>query len=158
MYNVSYLCWPSKCHDSATFLFVSELSLYDSTKDFTCLDGSVTIPFSSVNDDYCDCQDGTDEPGGYCTPNPPPPLPSSSPHLTSPPHPTPHSFPPPPLSLQKTKTVPKGTWPGNPHLIIIAEKKILLLLLKQHDTVLQGQQHVLVGNFTAQMLDSDPSI
>ena len=38
---------------------------YSSSKDFTCLDGSSTVPFSSVNDDYCDCPDGTDEPGEY---------------------------------------------------------------------------------------------
>eukprot|EP00742_Colponemidia_sp_Colp-10_P005854 GILJ01006262.1.p1 GENE.GILJ01006262.1~~GILJ01006262.1.p1 ORF type:complete len:466 (-),score=100.81 GILJ01006262.1:73-1428(-) len=30
---------------------------------FTCLDGSVKLPFSAVNDDYCDCRDGSDEPG-----------------------------------------------------------------------------------------------
>ena len=39
------------------------LPFYDPSKDFTCLDGSITVPFSSVNDDYCDCADGTDEPG-----------------------------------------------------------------------------------------------
>jgi len=39
------------------------LPFYDPAKDFTCLDGSLTVPFSSVNDDYCDCADGTDEPG-----------------------------------------------------------------------------------------------
>jgi protein kinase C substrate 80K-H len=43
--------------------FFSELSLYDSNKDFKCLDGSQSIPFSHINDDYCDCVDGTDEPG-----------------------------------------------------------------------------------------------
>lgn len=42
---------------------VAKASLYTPTKDFTCLDGTVTIPFSYVNDDYCDCFDGSDEPG-----------------------------------------------------------------------------------------------
>ena len=31
--------------------------------EFACFDGSKKIPFSAVNDDYCDCRDGTDEPG-----------------------------------------------------------------------------------------------
>jgi len=30
---------------------------------FMCKDGSMTIPYSRVNDDYCDCGDGSDEPG-----------------------------------------------------------------------------------------------
>ena len=53
-------------HSSATAirgLPLEKLSFYLPEKDFTCLDGSSTIPFSYVNDDYCDCNDGSDEPG-----------------------------------------------------------------------------------------------
>lgn len=38
-------------------------SLYAPDRDFQCFDGSLLIPFSHVNDDYCDCADGSDEPG-----------------------------------------------------------------------------------------------
>uniref|UniRef100_A0A673GY02 Glucosidase 2 subunit beta n=1 Tax=Sinocyclocheilus rhinocerous TaxID=307959 RepID=A0A673GY02_9TELE len=42
---------------------------YEENKPFTCLDGSRTIPFDRVNDDYCDCKDGSDEPGTAACPN-----------------------------------------------------------------------------------------
>ena len=29
---------------------------YTAGSDFTCLDGSDTIPFGLINDDYCDCK------------------------------------------------------------------------------------------------------
>lgn len=48
---------------------LSKASFYDPTRDFSCLDGSGTVPFSYVNDDYCDCQDGSDEPGTAACPN-----------------------------------------------------------------------------------------
>ncbi|EJD53947.1 endoplasmic reticulum protein [Auricularia subglabra TFB-10046 SS5] len=34
-----------------------------------CLNDSRVIPFSAVNDDYCDCADGSDEPGTSACPN-----------------------------------------------------------------------------------------
>ncbi|CAF1068581.1 unnamed protein product [Adineta steineri] len=43
--------------------------MYIPSKPFTCLDGSLTIPYEFVNDDYCDCKDGTDEPGTSACPN-----------------------------------------------------------------------------------------
>jgi protein kinase C substrate 80K-H len=32
-------------------------------ESWACLDGSRTIAWGAVNDDYCDCPDGSDEPG-----------------------------------------------------------------------------------------------
>lgn len=48
---------------------LSRASLYDPQKDFTCFDGSLTIPFTQVNDDYCDCPDASDEPGTSACPH-----------------------------------------------------------------------------------------
>ena len=34
-----------------------------SAEVWQCLDGSKSIDWSAVNDDFCDCPDGSDEPG-----------------------------------------------------------------------------------------------
>lgn len=48
---------------------LSNHHFYEASKPFTCLDGSATIAFAWVNDDYCDCRDGSDEPGTAACPN-----------------------------------------------------------------------------------------
>lgn len=67
-----YLCvlavtlMASWCVVNASFgVIPQDLALYDTTGKpvFTCRSGTQTVPWSAVNDDYCDCVDGSDEPG-----------------------------------------------------------------------------------------------
>lgn len=44
------------------YLLHIEAPFYEGT-EFRCLSNGHTIPLDHVNDDYCDCDDGSDEPG-----------------------------------------------------------------------------------------------
>ncbi|ELU04710.1 hypothetical protein CAPTEDRAFT_173651 [Capitella teleta] len=48
---------------------ISKAEFYQEGRDFQCLDGSQLIAFEKINDDYCDCDDGSDEPGTAACPN-----------------------------------------------------------------------------------------
>jgi hypothetical protein len=45
-----------------------KLAQYAPSADGTwrCLTTAMRIPWTAVNDDYCDCDDGSDEPGVFC--------------------------------------------------------------------------------------------
>uniref|UniRef100_A0A8C6H5I1 Glucosidase 2 subunit beta n=1 Tax=Mus spicilegus TaxID=10103 RepID=A0A8C6H5I1_MUSSI len=62
------LCWAVEVKRPRG-VSLSNHHFYEESKPFTCLDGTATIPFDQVNDDYCDCKDGSDEPGTAACPN-----------------------------------------------------------------------------------------
>ena len=39
------------------------------SEEFKCLESGETIFFNQINDHYCDCKDGTDEPSTSACPN-----------------------------------------------------------------------------------------
>lgn len=42
---------------------------YQNKMEFKCIDSNKIFPINFVNDDYCDCDDGSDEPGTSACPN-----------------------------------------------------------------------------------------
>lgn len=44
-------------------------NLYPPGDKFTCIDGRRVLKFDQINDDFCDCEDGSDEPGTSACPN-----------------------------------------------------------------------------------------
>lgn len=46
-------------------LFLADDDYYKSSDVISCKDGSGKFTKAQLNDDFCDCADGTDEPGFY---------------------------------------------------------------------------------------------
>uniref|UniRef100_A0AAY5EU42 Glucosidase 2 subunit beta n=1 Tax=Electrophorus electricus TaxID=8005 RepID=A0AAY5EU42_ELEEL len=68
---VALIIWSAAFVESKKIrgISMSYKRFYRERKSFLCIDGSKLIPFDRVNDDYCDCADGSDEPGTAACPN-----------------------------------------------------------------------------------------
>ncbi|KAL0970499.1 hypothetical protein UPYG_G00242890 [Umbra pygmaea] len=67
---ITVVFW-SICVDSQKIrgISLSYKRFYRERQSFLCIDGSKLMSFDHVNDDYCDCSDGSDEPGTAACPN-----------------------------------------------------------------------------------------
>lgn len=66
---LSFFCYSSSDVLKPRGVSLLKAPLYQPASRFTCFDGSLSIPFTYINDDYCDCQDSSDEPGTSACPN-----------------------------------------------------------------------------------------
>ncbi|KAF8561351.1 hypothetical protein P879_08427 [Paragonimus westermani] len=59
------MCLPSVhfCLELPRGVSLPKSAFYQLGKPFNCLDGSIVLPPHKINDNYCDCADGSDEPG-----------------------------------------------------------------------------------------------
>lgn len=64
--NKAFICVPPI---RGVHIKTTKFYLADKNNKFTCLVEKELIDFEKVNDDYCDCNDGTDEPSTDACPN-----------------------------------------------------------------------------------------
>ncbi|XP_030636142.1 glucosidase 2 subunit beta [Chanos chanos] len=67
---IALIIWSAEFVDTRKIrgISMSYKRFYRERQSFLCIDGSKLIPFDQVNDDYCDCADGSDEPGTAACP------------------------------------------------------------------------------------------
>lgn len=63
------LAYPTFGLDRPRGVSLEKASFYKNDVEFKCLSDGKIIPVAHVNDDYCDCDDGSDEPGTSACPN-----------------------------------------------------------------------------------------
>ena len=64
LYLAASSCSAIAFHSENTLTACSDAKFFKSKDSFSCIfNPSITLSFNKVNDDYCDCPDGSDEPG-----------------------------------------------------------------------------------------------